>query len=26
MEGAPKQYLCSFCPCSAYYERKQRGD
>jgi hypothetical protein len=26
MEGAPKRYLCDFCPCRAYYDRKQRGE
>jgi hypothetical protein len=26
MSGAPVQYLCRFCPVSAYYEKKERGD
>jgi len=26
MESAPKRWLCDFCPVSAYYERKRRGD
>ena len=26
MSGAPKHWLCSHCPVSAYYARKERGD
>ncbi len=26
MEGAPKQYLCSFCPVQSHVEKKSRGD
>lgn len=26
MDGAPKRYLCDFCPARAFYERKNRGE